>query len=201
MEIERRQITGGLQIEERADGKKGITGLGIVFNKRSVNMGGFVEIVLPEAVRGIDFSDPDIVSAINHDINQVVGRAPDTLEIDVRNDGVYYFIPESDDPDYRSLESKVKRGIIRGSSFSFNTSPGGDKWTDEDGGNYMLRTISEFSGIYDLSPVVRPAYPDTTVAKRSMDEWKEKNQKKDNEKSGYPIGLAERKHKFLKSKY
>lgn len=197
--IERRQITEGLKVETRADGKKGISGLGIVFNRRSVDLGGWREEISPSAVEGIDFRSSEIVSAVNHDLNYVVGRAPDTLDITVEADGVRYFIPESNDPDYRSLESKVERGIIKGSSFAFNVAPEGDSWR-EDADGTIVRTVKRFMGVYDLSPVVRPAYPDTTAAKRSFDAFKAEKNKTEDITPAIPTERARKEFEYLKLK-
>jgi phage head maturation protease len=36
----------------------------------------------------------------------------------------------------------------------------------------VVRTILKVKRLYDVSPVTFPAYPDTDVAKRSLDAWK-----------------------------
>lgn len=170
--IERRYIDG-LSVEDRAEKGKGITGLGIVFNKRSVNLGGFVEIIKPEAVSGVDWNDT--VSMINHDPNRTVGRVPDTLTIKVENEGVRYIIEPSDLSYYRDLVTSVSRGDIKGSSFGFIVERNGEEWTEDENG-VVVRTITKLRKVYDISPVVFPAYPDTTAAKRSLDEFmKSKN--------------------------
>jgi len=193
-QIERRQIVEGLQIEDRGEGKeKGITGLGIVFNKRSVNLGGFVEIIKPEAVRDIDWTD--VVSMVNHDSNRTVGRNPDTLSIKVEKNGVRYTIEPSELSYYRDLSISVSRGDIKGSSFGFMVETDGEDWTEDESG-LVVRTITKFRKIYDISPVVFPAYPDTTAAKRSLDAYMDAKKPKNT----YPIGLARRKFEVLKIK-
>ena len=61
----------------------------------------------------------------------------------------------------------VARGDIRGASFGFQTIT--DDWNTKDG--MAHRTLIE-AKLRDVSPVTFPAYPDTSVAMRSMAEWK-----------------------------
>ena len=46
-----------------------------------------------------------------------------------------------------------------------------DRWEEEKDGT-ILRTILEVEELFDVSPVTYPAYPDTTVAVRSLREWR-----------------------------
>jgi uncharacterized protein len=192
--IERRYIDG-LTVEDRGEGKdKGITGLGIVFNHRSVNLGGFVEVIKPEAMNGIELND--IVSMVNHDPNKVVGRSPDTLGVKIEPDGVRYTIEPSETSTYKDLAISVTRGDIKGSSFGFIVERNGEDWTEDENG-IMVRTITKFRKIFDLSPVVFPAYSDTTVAKRSMDEFL---QTKNQEVKQFSRGRAEKELEIIKLK-
>ena len=70
----------------------------------------------------------------------------------------------------------LKNGTISQSSFAFTVED--DSWELKDGMN--IRTINRVSQLYDVSSVTYPAYNDATssVALRSMEEWKEKEQAK-----------------------
>lgn len=61
----------------------------------------------------------------------------------------------------------LKRGDIANSSFAFCIEE--DRWEKRTDGTY-LRTILKFKELYDVSPVYKEAYPDTTVACRKMRE-------------------------------
>lgn len=212
MEIERRfydQSDSRVIIEDRGEGKKAVSGLGIVFNKRSINLGGFVEVIKPEAVEGIDWND--VVSMTNHDPNFVMGRSPKTMTPKVTSEGVEYHIEPSEDTDYKNLVIRVEREDIKGSSFGFTVEKNGEDWAEDESG-VMVRTITKFRKIYDLSPVVFPAYKDTDnhtkVAKRSMEEFKNKREeetkpkeKKENKnQGGYPVDLAKKRLQLIKTK-
>jgi len=65
----------------------------------------------------------------------------------------------------------MKLGNIRESSFGFSIARNGDEWSyDEEGRE--IRTINKVSRLYDVSPVAFPAYANTEVALRSLEDWK-----------------------------
>lgn len=159
-----------------------IEGYGIVFNSLSKDLGGFKEVILPEAVEGI-LEQSDIISVLDHNINRgVLARSINgsgSLQLTKDAKGVKYsFIAPSFDLGNEVLEG-IKRGDIRGSSFAFRVNDNGQKWTKNGDGTY-LRTITKFEKIYDMSPVYTGAYQDTTVAVRSFDEFRAK-ETEDNE--------------------
>jgi hypothetical protein len=67
----------------------------------------------------------------------------------------------------RDLVVNVDRGDIKGASFGFRTIS--DDWKTLNGKAH--RTLIE-AQLRDVSPVTFPAYPDTSVAMRSLDSWK-----------------------------
>lgn len=101
----------------------------------------------------------------NHDPNYVLGRYPNTLSLSVDEKGLRYevLMPES----RKDIVEAIRRGDIRGSSFSFIVPPGGDEWSIEEGRS--IRTVKSISSLIDVGPVTFPAYPDASVsvAKRS----------------------------------
>jgi len=69
----------------------------------------------------------------------------------------------------RDTTELIRRRDITGSSFAFTVDKTGEQWSREKG--YRLRTITDASGLYDISPVTHAAYPQTGVAVRSMAAW------------------------------
>ena len=63
-----------------------IEGYAIIFNSMSDDLGGFREIVAPNALDGVDVSD--VKCLINHDFSYVIGRTQaGTLELQVDEKG------------------------------------------------------------------------------------------------------------------
>jgi hypothetical protein len=72
--------------------------------------------------------------------------------------------------------SPIKRGDIREQSFGFIIAENGDTWDNLDEKKKdkpVTRTITEVDELFDVSPVTFPAYPDTSVALRSMEKAKQ----------------------------
>jgi hypothetical protein len=75
----------------------------------------------------------------------------------------------------------ISRGDIRTSSFAFAVDDSGQDWKKQADGTF-LRTITSFADIMDVSAVYKEAYPDTSVALRSMEGLREKPDVKPKEK-------------------
>jgi len=161
--------------EVRAAGDRAIEGYGIVFNKWSVDLGGFREVILPEAIEGV-LERSDVLALLNHDVNRGVlarctqGKGSMTLKANEKGVRYNFNAPKYNLGD--ELLEGVERGDIRASSFAFTVAPGGDQWDKNEDGTWN-RTVKAFDKIFDMSMVYSPAYTDTTVAKRSLDAIKE----------------------------
>ena len=161
--------------EVNAKGKRGIEGAGIVFNSKT-KISWFYESILPEAVSDALLKS-DIRALFNHDSNWVLGRVPaGTLELRKTPQGVYYYFDAPDTQAGNDVLVNVGLRNVTGSSFSFAIAKGGDRWEDLPGG-LTLRTVTKIEKIWDLGPVVFPAYEDTTAALRSYEDWQRRNGK------------------------
>tara|TARA_R110000803_G_scaffold57828_1_gene115934 strand:- start:129 stop:764 length:636 start_codon:yes stop_codon:yes gene_type:complete len=149
-----------------------LVGYGAVFGKRSQDLGGFTEIIEPAAFNRSLSEGGDVLCCVNHDVNLLLGRsASDTLRLSVDDVGLRYEIDMPDTTAGRDAMALAKRGDLFGSSFTFSVAPSGERWTEDDEGR-KTRFLSEVR-LYELGPVVSPAYLDTTVASRSMGEFVE----------------------------
>jgi HK97 family phage prohead protease len=178
MEIERRDFAfeeeNELIVESRADGRAAIIGYAAVYNRLSLDLGGFKEEILPGAFDRIlnrQRGRQDVVALFNHDSNIVLGRSSSgTLELSSDDKGLRYVVtPPVSRADVLEL---IQRRDVRGSSFAFTVDKSGEAFrTGEDG--KAVRQIREVSGLYDVGPVLVPAYPSTsaTVAMRSYEAW------------------------------
>ena len=165
--------------EDDPDRMPTIEGYAAVFNRFSENLGGFVEKIDPGAfAKALKTSDARAL--FNHDVNYVLGReSSKTLELKEDNSGLYMRVHPPDTQLIRDMViAPIERGDIKEQSFGFMIAPNGDVWSGgERGSKIPTRTITEVSRIFDVSPVTFPAYPDTKVAVRSLESWKEKERK------------------------
>lgn len=172
MEAEKRTFSP-VDSEVRATRRgRTIEGYAIVFNKRSKDLGGFTEVILPEAVNEV-LERSDVLALLDHDQSRgVLARSTNgegTLELIKDSFGVKYRFEAPDTVLGDEVLSGIRRGDIRTSSFAFSVDPIEDRknWEKQSDGTY-LRTIKKFTEIYDVSPVYREAYQDTTAAVRSL---------------------------------
>ena len=163
-------------LELRMDGDKPtVVGYGAVFNSESNDLGGFREYIAPGAFDGR--LEDDVRFLVNHDANLILARTTNgTLRLSVDEKGLRYEADLPNTSTARDLMELLKNGTISQSSFAFTVED--DSWELKDGMN--IRTINKVSQLYDVSSVTYPAYnsASSSVALRSMEEWKEKEQTK-----------------------
>jgi HK97 family phage prohead protease len=162
--LERRYNPGVVEVRDKKPGVRTIGGYAAVFNKYSSNLGGFVEQVAPGAFnRSNGRGFPGVIARHNHDDNRLLGTtAAETLRLSIDENGLTY---EVDPPMSRvDVVELVERGDVRQSSFAFSKVE--DEWGETDQG-VLLRTLHEVR-LIDVAPVNSPAYPDATVALRSL---------------------------------
>ncbi len=167
--LETRFIKLEVRAEKRADEKKVIKGQAAVFNQITVIRGWFKEQIMPGAFKRLLSENPDTIGCFNHDWNIVLGRTTaGTLSLQETSDGLDYEIEiNPDDPQAMSVYAKVARGDVSESSFAFDV--GVDEWVypSDNSQDLPMRTIKEFSGLYDVCPATFGAYPQTSAAVRS----------------------------------
>lgn len=185
-EREIRVLTG--QVELRAadgeDDKPKVRGYAAVFNRESENLGSddyqFREIIQPGAFTDVLLDD--VRALLNHDPNYILARSKageGTLRIGQDETGLWYEFDAPDTQAGRDLMESIKRGDIDQSSFSFTVRKDGQEWEEKsegDGPTFIKRTINKVARLFDVSPVTYPAYPDATVAVRSLQEFQADHQ-------------------------
>lgn len=166
MEKEIRTFDGSVEYREEAD--KPIVGYAAVFNRMSENLGGFREVILPGAFDKV--LGGDVRGLINHDANLLLGRTKSgTMSLTVDDNGLRYDIKPGNHSYTKDLIEAIKRGDIDQSSFAFTVDE--DDWSEDDDGR-VTRTIKRVKKLYDVSAVTYPAYPDSTVGLKRMEEWR-----------------------------
>jgi len=142
-----------------------------VFNSFSEDLGGFREIITPGAFKNA-LKSSDVRALINHDSNKVLGRAKaGTLTLQEDDKGLKATVIMPNTSYAKDLRESIQRGDIDQGSFGFTLEERGQKWEENEDGS-MIRTISEVRELLDVSLVTYPAYPDTSVAKRHMQDEK-----------------------------
>jgi HK97 family phage prohead protease len=165
-EFERR-MTGEVRVDLDDDRK--IRGVAIVFNSLSVNLGGFREIIRPEAVDRTLREGLDVRALVDHDSSKIIGRTKSgTLALKKTKRGLEVTIDPPNTSYARDLVESVSRGDISGMSFGFRVLD--DDWQVED--EMPTRYVSDMI-VSEVSAVTFPAYPATDVAMRSLERFQQ----------------------------
>lgn len=135
-----------------------IEGRAIPFNIASPNREGFRELILPEAVEGV-IEKSDIFLLYNHDKSQGFlarnKKGKGSLQIDVREDGVYFSFVPADDNLSTYVKDRIMRGELDETSWAFTIEK--DTWVKGSDGVWD-RTINKFERLYDFSIVDQSYY-------------------------------------------
>ncbi len=165
MRLERRYFKTELRADD-SNGQK-IAGLAARYGIASEDLGGFREIIRPGAFTASLASNPDVVALYQHDPSDILGRTTSgTLRLRETAQGLEF---ECDLPDTqlgRDVYTLVKRGDLSECSFAFTTDA--EDYSASNG--QRVRELQAVS-LHDVSVVTWPAYPDTSVAVRSMKSW------------------------------
>ena len=168
-ELERRLIaeSPAMLVKDDENGRTVIRGVAAVFNSRSQNLGGFVEVIEPGAFDEVMDQSPDVFAKYNHE--RVIGRTTSgTLRLNKSERGIEY---EIDPPKAAAdLVELIDRGDVTGSSFAFRIQPADESWSKDSDGT-MVRTIKKISYLGDVGPVDTPAYlaTESYVSKRALE--------------------------------
>lgn len=173
---ERRFVTGRpvhLRAAEGGTAPRKFVGYAALYNSRSANLGTaaqpFVELIEPGAFDGV--LRQDVRALFNHNPDHVLGRSRDgagTVRLFTDETGLGFEIDVPDTQLGHDLAALVERGDVDQNSFAFRIAQDGDKWVEE--GGVITRTIRRIAELFDVSLVTYPAYPDTSVAVRSLTE-------------------------------
>lgn len=138
-----------------------IEGKAIVFNQQSEYM-GFYEIIKPEAVEGIDWSNTLLL--YDHSFSNILARVDaKNLTINVKEDGVYFQATLNDSTLANDVYNDIKSGNVKGCSFGFNIAEDGDTW-DFTADGTPLHIITKIENIPELSLTPIPAYTQTSAS-------------------------------------
>lgn len=163
--VEYRLAARRLEVRERAGAGAMLFGYAAVFNEHSVDLGGFVEVIMPgafgEALKG------DVRALWQHDTALVLGRTVnETLRLAEDEVGLRCEIDLPETSWAADALVNLRRGDVDQMSFGFSVPPGGDTWRETPDG--WLRTIWRVDPLYEVSPVTFAAYPQTSVQARNQ---------------------------------
>jgi hypothetical protein len=150
-----------VQVETRSGRAEKIAGHSAVFNSLSENLGFFRERIMPGAFADTIRQD-DIVALFNHDANYPLGATYNgRLDLEEDSLGLLMEVRPTDTSYSRDLVTNIREKLVRKQSFGFQVID--DDWRTEDG--MEIRELKKVR-LFDVSPVVFPAYAATDVQVR-----------------------------------
>ena len=160
-----------------------ISGKAISFDTQSNDI-GFIEILHRGCITQELIDSSNIVFLYNHDYNQVIARAnkgKGTLNIDLRDDGVYFDLEVPNTTMGNDLLENIRLGNITQCSFGFRYANEEGAYKDEKIGDVWYRNVYKIGELFDLSAVTYPAYDDTYVNARMQERSKMEDKLKETE--------------------
>lgn len=168
---ERRIAIGTLEERSSDDGRISMRGYAYRFNELSQDLGGFRERIVPGA-GAPSLRQNDVYATFNHNSSALLGRTSSgTLRVGEDREGGFYEIDLPDTTVGRDVAELLKRGDLKGSSFTFRVMDGGQRRADDDDteSGLPIREITAMD-VSELGPVTNPAYLTTQASLRSVEE-------------------------------
>ncbi|WP_302372892.1 HK97 family phage prohead protease [Enterococcus asini] len=165
-EMETRQLTTTMELRELENNEEIIEGYALKFNQWSNPLGiknRFVERINSRALEETDMSNT--VARVNHDKNQIVGRANANMDLEVDDIGLKFRIKPNNSTVTRDLIENIRSGLINQCSFAFTVAQEerAQEWVKSEERGMLERTINKIDKLFDVSMVTTPAYNDTEV--------------------------------------
>lgn len=170
--LERRVAATTAEVRAADNGGFTIVGHGAVFSPEvSEPLGGFRETIARGAFRKVlSQRGLDVLGLWDHDPAKLLARTTnDTLTLKEDPRGLYYEMQVPAGVSYaEDLRILVEGGFITKSSFAFRVSDG-QAWSENPDTGELLRTITQFDSLHDVSVVHTPAYSGTdAVVEREL---------------------------------
>lgn len=173
-----RSLPSNLKIIKRDDGTntRQVQGYAIKFDTLSVDLGGFIEVIKPTALDGVNLSDVALVYA--HENNSILARASaGNLKTQIDSTGLFFSAELPDTSLANDVLANIEVGNVKGMSFTFTIPEGGDTWNRQVDGT-LLHTVNQIGIITELTVTAYPAYQQTSVElKRSAENIRKGNTK------------------------
>ena len=126
--------------------------------EQETDLGYFKEKIARGAFEGR--MEDDVRYLLNHKGVPMARTSNGTLELEVREEGLYTRAVLNDTQQSKDVYKAVKRGDITSMSFAFTIAE------DEIDVEKNLRTVTKVKKLYDVSAVTYPAYPTTSIKAR-----------------------------------
>lgn len=144
-----------------------VTGHAAVFNERSEDLGGFVEVIAPGAFRESLASGDNVYLLHSHDVSRpLASTRPGSLGLREDSRGLRFDARLIDSGVGGEVGRLIRRGDVSSMSFGFLVERAADETFDRVDGK-LVRTIKR-ARLLEISTVSFPAYPAASVQSRAL---------------------------------
>lgn len=156
-----------IQTRSDEDNSLVVEGYFSVFNEVYEVWDGVTESIAPGAFTNV--LNDDVRALFNHNTDLILGRTTNgTLELRQDDKGLWGRIKlNPKDTDAVNAYERIARGDVTGCSFGFDIADEERTVTENGGVHY---TIKEVNPLFEVSPCVFPAYEQTRIESRHMNE-------------------------------
>ncbi|MEC1663346.1 HK97 family phage prohead protease [Bacillus halotolerans] len=185
-------------LETRSEGEKAkvITGYALKFNTKSNVLGNFIETIEPGALDGTDMSD--VRALVDHVPSQIIGRTTSgTLKLNVDDVGLRFEVTLPSTQYANDLYENIRLGNITNCSFGFHLAPQGAVRQKNPTTGVDFQRIRKISKLTDISVVTYPAYNDTDVFARNLNEAIKESNQKETEELKFQLELLKLRNQSL----
>lgn len=154
----------GIEVRDSnaGDGQFTVRGHASVFNRLSLDLGGFKEKIARGAFTNVLDKTPDVHALWDHDTRWTLARTRNkTLELREDPLGLHTWARIAPTTYAADLRVLMERGDIDQMSFAFTVEK--DTW-EIDENDEITRTITEVRDLYDVTVTAQGAYPQTDVS-------------------------------------
>lgn len=180
-----------------------ISGYAIVFNRESeilydkTNNRYFIEVIDPSAVDVELIQRSDIKMLIDHTKSRMLARSrygEGSLQLEIDEYGLKFTFEVPDTVDGQFIKEMIRRNDYNGCSFAFTDDMVDVEYDRERG--LFIRNVRKIKQLYDCSIVADPAYSDTEVSLRSLEEVLEKEVATENKDDSWKEELDKYRQRF-----
>lgn len=164
----------GKENEEQPTDGKIISGYALKFGQPSKDLGGFVEVITPEALKEVDLSNVFLLH--NHDYSKPLASVKaGTLKLNIDDVGLHFEATLNDTSYANDVYENVSKKLLDSMSFGFVL--GIDSFDKKEDGT-IERSIDKIKALNEISVVTVPAYDSSNVQvnKRSYESFMSNNQ-------------------------
>lgn len=161
------------------DGSYTVSGYAVVFNQPSQPL-PFIEYISRDALNDVDFSKTLLLYA--HDYNKILARSDSaTLKTEIDDNGLKFTAQIPDTTLGTDTFKNIQAGNVKGCSFGFTISNGGDRWDTRQDGT-TIHYVDKIDTVSELTLTAIPAYEETSVSaqvKRDLEQYLNNKEEQD----------------------